>query len=44
MPERMDIFFENRLVGYDEHMLTSIDFLCHLLFKEKYRCVNRCKY
>ncbi len=25
MLERMDIFFENRLSGYDEHMLTSIE-------------------
>ena len=25
MLERMDIFFENRLVGYDEHMLTNIE-------------------
>ncbi len=24
MLERMDIFFENRLTGYDEHMLTNI--------------------
>lgn len=25
MLERMDIFFENRLAGYDEHMLTNIE-------------------
>lgn len=25
MLERMDIFFENRLTGYDEHMLTNIE-------------------
>ncbi|MDE7268802.1 MAG: class I SAM-dependent methyltransferase [Lachnospiraceae bacterium] len=25
MLERMDIFFENRLVGYDEHMLKNIE-------------------
>ncbi len=25
MLERMDVFFENRLAGYDEHMLTDIE-------------------
>ncbi len=25
MLERMDVFFENRLAGYDEHMLTEIE-------------------
>ncbi len=25
MLERMDVFFENRLAGYDEHMLTNIE-------------------
>lgn len=25
MLEKMDIFFENRLMGYDEHMLTNIE-------------------
>ena len=25
MLEKMDVFFENRLEGYDEHMLTAIE-------------------
>ncbi|MBD5497706.1 MAG: methyltransferase domain-containing protein [Lachnospiraceae bacterium] len=25
MLEKMDVFFENRLIGYDEHMLTTIE-------------------
>lgn len=25
MLEKMDVFFENRLTGYDEHMLTEIE-------------------